>query len=114
MNAVTRTAGPLELWVGPECTINRVGERWRDQAELTGFACRRGDLARLASLGAKKVRLPVLWERAARGPGAELDFSGADKAMDEARRSGIDPIVGLLHHGSGPRHTSLLDPRFPE
>src|SRR5205814_33206 len=27
---------------------------------------------------------------------------------------GIRPIVGLVHHGSGPRHTSLLDPRFPD
>jgi dTDP-4-dehydrorhamnose reductase len=26
----------------------------------------------------------------------------------------IEPIVGLIHHGSGPRHTSLLDPQFPE
>jgi dTDP-4-dehydrorhamnose reductase len=24
------------------------------------------------------------------------------------------PIVGLVHHGSGPRHTSLLDPSFAE
>jgi dTDP-4-dehydrorhamnose reductase len=26
----------------------------------------------------------------------------------------MKPIVGLLHHGSGPRHTSLIDPAFPE
>jgi dTDP-4-dehydrorhamnose reductase len=25
---------------------------------------------------------------------------------------GIRPIVGLVHHGSGPPHTSLLDPEF--
>jgi beta-glucosidase/6-phospho-beta-glucosidase/beta-galactosidase len=29
------------------------------------------------------------------------------------RRTGIRPIAGLLHHGSGPTHTSLLDPEFP-
>ena len=37
----------LELWVGPECTINRVDERWRDQAELTGFARRPDDFGGL-------------------------------------------------------------------
>jgi len=30
------------------------------------------------------------------------------------RELGIRPIVGLLHHGSGPRHTSLVDLDFPE
>lgn len=102
----------IELWVGPECTINRVGERWRDQSELTGFGQRAGDMANLASLGARKVRLPVLWERAAGRPG-ELDFSRADELMAAARDAGIEPIVGLLHHGSGPRHTSLIDAHFP-
>jgi dTDP-4-dehydrorhamnose reductase len=105
--------GLLELWVGPECTINRIDERWRDQSELTGFAHRPDDFARLASLGAKRVRLPVLWERLARAPGHELDFSGSDAAMARARSAGLEPIVGLLHHGSGPRHTSLVDRHFP-
>jgi dTDP-4-dehydrorhamnose reductase len=30
------------------------------------------------------------------------------------RDAGITPIAGLVHHGSGPRHTSLVDPAFPE
>jgi dTDP-4-dehydrorhamnose reductase len=29
------------------------------------------------------------------------------------RELGVRPIVGLLHHGSGPAYTSLLDPGFP-
>ena len=105
--------GLPELWVGPECTINRIDDRWRDQSELTGFARRPGDFERLASLGARKVRLPVLWERCARLPGHELDFSWADMAMARVREAGLEPIVGLLHHGSGPRQTSLVDPHFP-
>ena len=32
--------------------------------------------------------------------------------LPELARLGIAPIVGLVHHGSGPRHTSLLDPGF--
>jgi dTDP-4-dehydrorhamnose reductase len=30
------------------------------------------------------------------------------------RELGVQPIAGLVHHGSGPLHTSLVDPRFPE
>ena len=103
---------PLELWVGPECTINRVDDRWRDQSALTGFASRPDDIDRLASLGAKRVRFPVLWERAAAVPGA-LDFTWAASAIAGLHSHGLEPIVGLLHHGSGPRHTSLVDPHFP-
>ena len=103
----------LELWVGPECTINRIDARWRDQSELTGFADRADDMDRLATLGATKVRLPVLWERTARAPGQALDFAWPDAALSRARSAGLEPIVGLLHHGSGPPHTSLVDPRFP-
>lgn len=106
--------GPaLELWVGPECTINRIEERWRDQSELTGFAHRPADFERLATLGATKIRLPVLWERVAGQPGLGLDFDWADGAMARAHAAGLEPIVGLLHHGSGPRHTSLVDRHFP-
>src|ERR1700712_3523104 len=109
----TTSGRPLELWVGAECTINRVDDRWRDQSELTGFAHRADDLQRLASIGAARVRLPVLWERLAAVPGRALDFSWPDRAIDQARTAGLLPILGLLHHGSGPRHTSLVDPCFP-
>lgn len=104
--------GRLELWVGPECTINRVGDRWQDQSRSTGFAHRADDVERLASLGATRVRVPVLWERAARLPGA-LDLGWGDQLLRRMAALGLEPIVGLLHHGSGPRHTSLVDPHFP-
>ena len=34
--------------------------------------------------------------------------------MARIRELGLSPIAGLVHHGSGPRHTSLLDPMFGE
>jgi dTDP-4-dehydrorhamnose reductase len=34
--------------------------------------------------------------------------------MLELRHQGIEPILGLVHHGSGPGYTSLADPQFPE
>jgi dTDP-4-dehydrorhamnose reductase len=32
--------------------------------------------------------------------------------MARLRDAGVRPVVGLVHHGSGPRHTSLVDPGF--
>ena len=104
---------PVELWVGAECTINRLGNSWYDQSTKTGFATRAGDLERLASLGAKRIRLPVLWERAAAG-GDTFDWRWPDAAFAKLRELGMSAIVGLLHHGSGPAATSLIDPLFPE
>jgi len=102
----------LELWVGAECTINRVGDRWRDQALLTGLRHRADDIDRLAALGARRVRLPVLWEHVERQGDGSLDFEWPDRAIARLREWGIEPILGLLHHGSGPHHTNLLDDRF--
>jgi dTDP-4-dehydrorhamnose reductase len=34
--------------------------------------------------------------------------------MDSLRRLQLMPIVGLVHHGSGPSYTNLLHPEFPE
>jgi dTDP-4-dehydrorhamnose reductase len=43
----------------------------------------------------------------------QVDWSWADERLDKVRRLGIRPIVGLLHHGSGPRYTDLTEPEFP-
>ncbi|MBD0258867.1 MAG: sugar nucleotide-binding protein, partial [Cytophagales bacterium] len=42
------------------------------------------------------------------------DWSWADERLGRLRELGIAPIVGFVHHGSGPRHTSLVDPAFPD
>jgi dTDP-4-dehydrorhamnose reductase len=103
-----------ELWAGVECTVNRVGERYRDQLELSGHARRVEDLELLSWLGVRAVRYPVLWERTAPGALADADWRWPDERLSRLRELNIRPIVGLLHHGSGPRHTSLVDPDFPE
>lgn len=38
----------------------------------------------------------------------------AAERLGRIRECGVEPIVGLVHHGSGPLHTSLLDTRFVE
>jgi dTDP-4-dehydrorhamnose reductase len=101
----------IELWGGIECTVNRVGDVYFDQIERTGHASRLDDLDRLAELGVRAVRYPILWERAFRGP-REYDFTWVDERMERLRALGIRVVAGLVHHGSGPRHTHLLDSGF--
>jgi len=114
MNPEKLNLPPLELWAGVECTLNRVGDRYSDQLERSGHDIRSTDLERLAGLGVRTVRYPILWERTAPQALDMLDWSWADERMESLRRLGLKPIVGLVHHGSGPHYTSLLDPKFPE
>ncbi|WP_419814791.1 family 1 glycosylhydrolase [Glacieibacterium sp.] len=102
----------LALWGGHECTVNRVGNTYADQTFRTGHQHRLDDLARFAELGVETLRYPVLWERTAPDTPDQRDFSWADERLNKIRRLGINPIVGLIHHGSGPVYTDLLDPSF--
>ncbi|MFO0614433.1 MAG: hypothetical protein U0414_17740 [Polyangiaceae bacterium] len=102
----------LQIWGGVECTVNRVGDRWFDQIELSGHATRDDDLRLVRDLGIQTLRYPLLWERAARA-GAEHDFQWMDRRLALLRELDMHPIAGLVHHGSGPAHTHLLDPAFP-
>jgi dTDP-4-dehydrorhamnose reductase len=103
---------PLEVWGGIECTVNRVGDTYFDQMRMSGHDERISDLDLLADLKLSKVRYPVLWERTAPNGPDSADWSWSDQRLGRLRELGIDPIVGLVHHGSGPRHTSLVDPGF--
>lgn len=100
-------AGGVDVWGGVECTVARVGDRIVDQVRRSGHHDRVTDLDRIADLGIRTLRYPVLWERAS-------DWAWSDERLARLRELGIKPIVTLLHHGSGPRGTHLLDPRFPE
>ncbi len=125
---------PLEMWGGPECTLNRVqggfsrpqmdadpdGARpagvrgeYLDQIERTGHAGRVDDLDRFAALGLTALRYPVLWERVAPESLMQPDWGWTDERLERIRALGMRPIAGLLHHGSGPSYTSLIDPQFP-
>src|ERR1700710_936140 len=111
----TSSAAPaLALWGGLECTVNRVRDNYFSQMERNGHAERVQDLERFASLGIRAIRYPVLWERTAPNGPDTADWSWSDLRLPELQRRGVQPIVGLLHHGSGPRHTSLVSPDFPE
>lgn len=60
------------------------------------------------------MRYPVLWERTAPDGLAKANWSWPDARLARLERLGMPPIVTLLHHGSGPRFTSLVDDAFPE
>ncbi len=104
----------LELWGGVECTVNRIGNEYIDQLRLSGHHERLDDLDRFAGLGLTALRYPVLWERTAPQGLATADWAWADERLGRMRELGIEPIVGLLHHGSGVADTSLVDPQMPE
>lgn len=103
----------LELWGGVECTVNRVREDYFEQLKRSGHHYRIEDLELFSNLGITALRQPVLWERVAPGVLSEADWGWSDEWLARLRELNIRPIVGLLHHGSGPPHTNLLDPEFP-
>ena len=102
----------VELWGGVECTVNRVGDVWRDQVHETGHDRRGDDIARFAALGLKALRFPILWEKISPDRPDEHDWRWTDTMMAQIEAQGIRPIAGLIHHGSGPAYTHLLDPTF--
>src|SRR5437764_15221309 len=104
----------LELWGGVECTINRVSGEYFEQLERTGHIARTSDFERFARLGIKALRQPILWECNPSHRSEKERWEWARTALTELAGLGIRPIVGLLHHGSRPGSTSLLDPKFAE
>jgi dTDP-4-dehydrorhamnose reductase len=104
----------LELWAGAECTVNRVGDVYFDQLHRTRAFERLDDIDRLAELGVRALRFPVLWERVAPNGLETADFAWTDARLERLRQAKIRPILGLLHHGSGPRDTDLCAVDFAE
>ncbi len=102
----------LELWGGYECTVNRVGDQWFDQTPRSGHEDRMEDLQLFAELGMRSLRYPALWERISPKDPEARDFRWTDERLPEIRRLGMNPILTLCHHGSGPHYTSLIDDSF--
>ena len=102
----------IEVWGGLECTVARVDDTYVDQTLLNGHHHRPQDLDAFAALGIRAMRYPVLWERIAPDGLGRADWSWTDERLARMRDLGIRPIAGLLHHGSGPRHTDLGQPDF--
>ncbi|QHT66820.1 sugar nucleotide-binding protein [Rhodocytophaga rosea] len=102
----------VALWGGIECTFNRVQNRYFNQLVFSGHASRIEDLDQIASLGIRTLRYPVLWEQVAPQNIHTPDWAWTDERLNRLQQLGIDPIAGLLHHGSGPAYTHLAHPNF--
>lgn len=100
------------LWGGIECTVNRVGDVYQDQVCRSGHHDRLDDLDCLAELGIRTLRYPVLWERTAPDHPEQLDWRWSDERLNRLRTLGIRPVVGLVHHGCGPRYATFDQPAF--
>ncbi|MBD5656243.1 MAG: dTDP-4-dehydrorhamnose reductase, partial [Candidatus Eremiobacteraeota bacterium] len=105
----------MEFWASPEPTIARIaGGRYRDQRRDTGHYGRIDDIERLATLGIGAARYPVLWESVAPDRPDSRSYVWEDERLQRLEHFGIEPILTLLHHGSGPAYTNLCDDDFPE
>lgn len=102
----------LELWAGFECTINRVGDVFRNQFVDSGHDHRIADLNLLAELGVRTLRYPVAWETVSPQTPDQTEWRWCDGRLGRLRELGIRVIAGLVHHGSGPRYTNLLADDF--
>ncbi len=102
-----------EVWGGIECTINRVGDSFFDQLHYSGFYAQ-PQTEKIVELGIKKLRFPILWEKHQPLPGQKIDWQWTEEQLQVLRENNVEVIAGLVHHGSGPAYTSLLDEKFPQ
>jgi dTDP-4-dehydrorhamnose reductase len=102
-----------EVWGGVECTINRVGDAYFDQLQYAGLY-HHPRLEALPDLGIKKLRFPILWEKHQPQQDISIDWTWTEQQLTFLKAHDIDVIAGLVHHGSGPAFTNMLDEAFPE
>jgi len=78
----------MKLWGGIECSLNRVRGTRFDQLALNGHYTRGDDLDKIAALGIRTLRYPLLWERAATASPEEYDWAFADERLSRMRAPG--------------------------
>lgn len=98
----------LECWAGLECTVNRVGNFYHDQLDDDADAYL-DFIAQHEHLPVSALRYLASWERVSRSSG---EWGRIEKDVLSLLGRNIRPVMGLIHHGSGPPHTDLLSPDF--
>ena len=102
----------MELWGGIECTINRVGNQYFDQLDYAGHYNRVVDCNLLSSVGIKAIRYPVLWEKHQPLLNTPIDWDFTRDAIENFNKNKVTPVLGLVHHGSGPEYCNFFDGSF--
>ncbi len=92
--------------------MNRVRDRWYSQLAWTGHERRIEDLELIAGLGIRTLRYPVLWEQCAPHSLADIHWSWPDERLRRLQELRIRPVLGLVHHGSGPGYADIASERF--
>ena len=105
-----------EIWGGLECTINRIGDSFRNQLHYAGHYERENDIDKIAQLGITALRYPVLWEahQSTSSENEKINWTKTKQQLEKIRAYNITPIAGLVHHGSGPKFTGLFEDDFAE
>ncbi len=112
---MTKGVSAIEIWGGIECTLNRVGDAYHDQLEYSGHYLRNvKDIQLIGSLGIKTLRYPLLWEKHKPDASSKIDWTFAEQMVEALQKEKITPIVGLVHHGSGPAYVNFFDGSFEE
>ena len=104
----------IEVWGGIECTYNRVSDAYFDQLNYTGHYERQEDIDLFADLGITRMRYPILWEKLQPELDTAINWSCVEHKLNRLKELGISPIAGLVHHGSGPRYSNVLEDSFPK
>lgn len=112
MKQVEDSKHSVEIWGGVECSVVRIDGTVHDQLKMNGHEDRLEDLDLFAGLGLRKLRYPLLWEKYISQK--ELFFVLHDERLKRMRSLGMEPIAGLLHHGSGPFDTDMMQDDFAE
>ncbi|HEX8355803.1 MAG TPA: family 1 glycosylhydrolase [Segetibacter sp.] len=109
------TKNRIDIWGGIECSLNRVNDTYIDQLVLSGHYERGSeDIKRFEGLGIKALRYPILWEKHAPQEDTEIDWNITRARLNELKQAEIQPIAGLVHHGSGPLYVDFFDGSFAE
>lgn len=103
----------MEVWGGIECSINRIGENYFDQLEYYNLYRRPELITPILELGLKTLRFPILWEK--NWPDQnKAPVWAVEKQLEILKKSNVNIIAGLVHHGSGPASASIESDDFAE
>jgi dTDP-4-dehydrorhamnose reductase len=102
----------IEVWGGIECTYNRVTDSYFDQLQYSGHYERDEDIDLFGNLGITRMRYPILWEKLQPEKDIEISWDCVESKLLRLKELGIRPIAGLVHHGSGPRYSNILEDSF--